>query len=554
MLHAVKSLVGLIIFTAGANSAAHGQSPNNRQETYAIGGPVVSSKAFPFPKVAAGQIWIPDLSWQSATTIVYDSFKAHNKLHRPKMALSFDDYKKQGRLKEILPIYDRYAKQSSWGVAELDIGQAYNFGQGGLGKSESKALEWYKRGALEKPIIYYLMGEIYRNSKDPSIKNDKLAAHFYSKGAARGCGRCAQRMIHMIVDNDKYPSVRFPADAQLRYQVYLNDLGLAYADGWLEDFLTAYKRGPEVNAFNIKMFGSKDAPSLETGELAEILHRRIRTGIVPAGCLRVKKAIDAGRLTAAFDTMTSRYWGCHGRFRGQLLAKLIDVSSRDPKTALTGAVPFYLGQEALKAGQMSFALLAAMTYADNKTASGYGKNFKIKTLTPESGMARRLLDPAIKRGLVLQSDANLVIGTAVGIEAGKCWNDALKATTGNFLKRESRENIERIMTRAALNRCFDKEERAIKLTGNSNILADETYIKSIQAKGRQYNAERMAKLDRARARAAHNRASFRSPARPSSYVAAGPSGSSPQTLSSAEAYAASKNAVCASSAKTSFCR
>ncbi|MFK7842753.1 MAG: hypothetical protein AB8B54_10855 [Sphingorhabdus sp.] len=556
MLDKLKLVLSLVAATVALTSAAFAQSTTDRRESYAVGAPVMSYGNFPFPKIAPGEIWIPDLTWQSATTIVYDSYKEQNEIHLPKTKLTLDEYKKQGRLNEVLPIYDRHAKTSPWGIAELKIGEAYNYGQGGLEKSESKALEWYKRGAMEKPIIYYLMGEIYRNSKDPAVKNDALAAHYYSTGAARGCGRCAQRMIHMIAENEKYPTVTFPADAQLRYQLYLFDLGYAYSDKWLEDYLDAYKRGPEVTAFNVKMFGSKDPPSLETGELAEVLHKRIRTGFMPSACLRAKKAIDANKMDSAFNTMTSQFWGCHGRFRGQLLAQLVAASSREGEDVLTGAIPFYFGQEALKAGEMSFALLAAMAYAENRTASGYGKNFKVKTLTPSSGMARYLTKPAVQRGLVLQSDANMVIGSALVLEAKKCWWGALSARTGSTVQHESRENIERVMAKAARDRCFDKEEESIRLTGDPDIMADFSYVQRIKVKGRQYAAERMAKIERQRQRAAANRASFRSsPSRPTSYIAKGSTGSVPGTLSSSEAYSASKKAVCASSTtKTSFCR
>jgi len=510
---------------------------------------------FPFPNVPEGAIWIPDLVWQSATTIVYDSFAEQDTPRLPKMALSYKDYKEQNRLKEVIPVYDAAARMSPWGNEELNIGMAFHYGHGGLEKDVKKALEWYKRGAEEKPIIYYLMGQIHLNSDDPTLKNDRLAAHYFSKGAARGCARCASRILYLDGNREKYPSLNLPQDTTLRYYVYLNDLGYAYADIWLHDYLKDDKAPAFVTAFNQDVFGEDEPAHLETGEFASILHGRFRTGLVPAGCIRVQNEIDASETMRAGDKLANKYFGCFGRFRGQAISNMFAKDAEKPKPTLTGSLPYYFGEEAVKAGEMSYALLSAMTHAGYETVTGY-ETLKRLRKTKSTDMAKQILTPAVELGYVDARDANALIGELVADEAKACWAKA--NGVGNFMKRDKRENVDKVLTQAAVLGCDAIEAKAIVISGNSDVMGQGTYVQDLQAKRSRYRAEDAAERERERVRNAQNRASYRSPpttATGNSYIASGSSGSARQTVSSADAYAASKKSVCSSSiTKTSFCR
>ena len=525
---------------------------STNRDTFRFGDPLTPNSEFPFPVIAHGEIWVPDLKWQNLTTMVNVPLWADRDEERPALPLPYDDMLEAGRGQELVDLLIAHTSKSDSGRPELDIFNIYNAGLGGVAKNEAAAWEWFLRAAEKVPDYNKNIGNAYRDGTFGQTPDIMMAAHYWSKGLSRGCHGCGKQLIELHESPPEGVSLPFTEDTHFRYLIFTYDLGEAYVGDKIEQFLKRSGATPEQKALYARALEISLKYPNTTGGLAIALHETYRTGLVLEEMIDYYRTYKSVDWTLSANDLTQ--WELFGRYRGAAISDLLawDSSKDEPDINLAAAT--WLAREAVMAGDISSAPLAAYSYSGIKSFINYGDAFRSTELDPSVGMVSAYMGAAVQAGFASEADSLALQSLSAANGADKCWEESSKGYVGAYSQAKYDDMAQRTLSEARSNGCYELSAEAEALSGGSYSIPENIsgFMQRSDQLSAQYRAEREKQQQRYNAR----KASRAGPDRTNSYIASGGASNAPgSTISSADAYSQSKARVCASSGeKTSFCR
>lgn len=476
----------------GSYSSVISSAATNRRDTYTLGGPLTSNQAFPYPIVTDGVIWVPDLKWQELTAMINLPLWADRDKERPILPQPFDEMIEANRGEELIKLLSTHAQISQSARPEADLFEIYNVGKGGVVKSEVKAWSWLLKLAAKAPIYYNQIGIAHREGTYGQTPNINTAAYYWSKGLSRGCRICGTQLIKLHEKISEYPTLPFNDDTHYRYLVFTFDVGEAYIGDKLDRFLERKAKTPEQKAVyqRAKEISIK-WPDI-TGGLAVAINEKYRTGLVHEQLINIAKTYETKKWETTGNLFTQ--FNAFGRYRGIAIAQYLSWDAKKSKPEINMPFTTYLAREAVMAGDISSAPLAAYSYAGVRSFINYGNAFGTTNLDASVAMVEAYMDPAVFVGIASQSDSDSLQSLAAGNVAEACWKKSSKGYVGAYSQKKYDEMVRRTLREAGRNNCHKKTAQAQALSDGSYIVPDN--IKRMLNRDAKLSADMRAERER----------------------------------------------------------
>lgn len=373
-LHA--RLLSLLLAAPLAALASQGEATAPSAESsegLQLEGRLVAYRDFPFPEVAPGELWRPDLSFSEITTFVPSGTvadfpqAARDLLERSKAMVAAGDGK------GAIELLTQHLDQVPEGAAQRAIGEIHLAGSGGVVADDATGRAWIERAARLNPQLYDWLG---RTEPDPRTR-----VHVLSVGLSRGCLACANSLVFAYdskapanprkrKDQPAGPQYLVPPDLRLAYALVATDMGAEAGPVLLSRVLNDQRSQPhdlpawasqlsaELNRDVKTVLGDAERVS-NIGILPGVVYTKLHTGLVPGRLGTAAEHIEAGRWTQAAKTLV--FTDARGRYLPRAINLLMTRAPDDPKV-IGGPAVMTLALRAAEWGDLDHAAAAALIH------------------------------------------------------------------------------------------------------------------------------------------------------------------------------------------------